>query len=101
MFPQRIAKLTASAGKQFAGLSIGAMIADNAPQGRALEIIFEDIIKDAIRRKPKGGKGARTVPAAVQGYLEELALFITDPCRAGGLKGHRAEWAMLPRQKRH
>ena len=74
-------------GKLFATLTISAMIADSAAiadqpfHHRALELIFKSIIEDAIRRKAKGGKGSRLMSAAVHGYLETLAKFITDHCR--------------------
>jgi len=67
-------------GRQFAKLTIAAIIADQATP-RPLEAIFESIVEDAIRRKAKGGKGSRTLPGAVDGYMEALADFITSQCR--------------------
>jgi hypothetical protein len=71
-------------GKHFAGLTIGALMADQCKSGRALELIFEAIVNDAIRRRARGGKGARSLPGAVQGYLDGLASFITGQCRRSG-----------------
>jgi hypothetical protein len=71
-------------GKHFAKLTIAALIADRPNHGRALEIIFEAIVNDAIRRRAKGGKGSRTMLGAVDGYLGELADFITGQCRRTG-----------------
>ena len=68
-------------GKDFANLTLGAMMADRPAHGRALQLIFELIIEDAIRRRAKGGKGSRTMPAAAHGYLEGLANFIVAQCR--------------------
>ena len=62
-------------GEHFAKLTIGALMADRAINGRALQIIFEAIVNDAIRRRAKGGKGSRTLPSAVNGFLWGLAKF--------------------------
>jgi hypothetical protein len=51
-------------------------MADQPNHGRALAVIFEAIVEDAIRRRAKGGKGSRIMPAAVSGYLKVLADFI-------------------------
>lgn len=66
-------------GKRFAKMTLMAMTADRAI-ARPLEKIFEDIVEDAIRRRAKGGKGSRTLPGAVSGYLEGLAEFIASEC---------------------
>jgi hypothetical protein len=68
-------------GKLFANLTISALIADKPAHHCSLELIFKAIVEDAVRRKAKGGKGSRTMPAAVQGYLETLAKFIIVHCR--------------------
>jgi hypothetical protein len=44
-------------------------------------VIFEAIVDDASKRRAKGGKGSRTLPAAVRGYLDQLAEFIASECR--------------------
>jgi hypothetical protein len=63
-------------GRRFAVMTIEAMRADKA-DALALEAIFKSIVEDAIRRKAKGGKGSRSIPGAVRGYLEGLAELIT------------------------
>jgi hypothetical protein len=71
-------------GKQFATLTLRAMIADKACHGRALEIIFESIIEDAARRRAKGGKGVAGAACGRSRYLEALTLFITGVCLRRG-----------------
>lgn len=71
-------------GKHFAKLTIGALMADRPNHGRALELIFEAMVEDAVRRRAKGGKGSRTMLGAVHGYLHELADFIASQCRHAG-----------------
>lgn len=70
-------------GERFAAMTIEAMCADQAVN-RPLEVIFESIVEDAIRRRAKGGKGSRTLPGAVCGYLHGLAKFIASQCRHPG-----------------
>jgi hypothetical protein len=68
-------------GRHFARLTISALMADRPKHGVALEKIFEAIVNDAIRRRAKAGKGSRSLPAAVRGYLDQLAEFIASECR--------------------
>ena len=68
-------------GKHFAALTLGALIADQPNHSRVLAVIFEAMVDDAIKRRAKGGKGSRTMPGAVRGYLEGLADFIVGQCR--------------------
>jgi hypothetical protein len=68
-------------GKKNAALTIGAMLADNAADGRPLGVIFESMVENATQRRAKGGKGSRTLPGAVCGYLEALSEFIASQCR--------------------
>jgi hypothetical protein len=68
-------------GKHFAELTISAI--DRRSDARALELIFEAIVNDAIRRRAKGGKGSRRLPGAVVGFIEGLAKFIVLQCQRG------------------
>jgi len=71
-------------GRLFAEMTIEAIAADNCGSG-PLEATFEAIIKDAVARKAKGGKHARTLPPAVDGFLWELSKFIAKAAsRSGG-----------------
>src|ERR1700722_8436903 len=70
---------TASAGSYFTALAIEAIRADRA-FARPLEVIFESIFDDA--HQAKDGKGSRTLPGAVQGFLDGLAEFIAGQCRS-------------------
>jgi hypothetical protein len=72
-------------GREFAKLTLGAMLADGqCCDGRTLAVIFETIVADCARRRAKGGKGCQSLPGAVYGYLEVLANFITAQRRRGG-----------------
>jgi hypothetical protein len=71
-------------GKRFAEVTISAMIADQCKHGRALHLIFEAIIDDAVRRRVKGGNGSRKLQAAVYGYLEVLTNFVAGKCLRSG-----------------
>jgi hypothetical protein len=62
-------------GRVYAAMTIEAVAADNC-DSRPLEQVFEAIIMDAVARKIKGGKHARTLPPAVDGFLWELSKFI-------------------------
>jgi len=59
-------------GKDFARLTIEAMIADGC-SAHYLERIFEAIVTDAVRRRRKGGKGSRRRSMVVDGFLFELS----------------------------
>jgi hypothetical protein len=65
-------------GKQYADLTINAICADGTSvSGRALALIFEDIVADAISRRKKGGKGSRTNILSVEaGFISGLSEFI-------------------------
>jgi hypothetical protein len=67
-------------GRVFAAMTIAAICADH-PIIQPLQIIFHAIVDDAIRRRAKGGKGSRTLPGAVDGFLEGLGKFIESQCR--------------------
>jgi hypothetical protein len=74
-------------GRLYAEMMIDA-VADDKCCSRPLEQTFEAIIKDAVARKIKGGKHARTLPPAVDGFLWELSKFITKAAsRSGGDNG--------------
>lgn len=69
-------------GEHFAEMTIAALMVDYCganPLGR----IFDSIIDDAVKRRVKGGKGSRTMPYAVHGYLSVLSDFIANRCRPG------------------
>jgi len=68
-------KMDSRRGRLYAELAIEAIAADDCGP-RPLERVFEAIIKDAVVRKAKGGKHARTLPPAVDGFLWELSKFI-------------------------
>jgi hypothetical protein len=70
-------------GKHFAKLTLAAMIADQA-LARPLQLIFESIVEDAIRRKAKGGRARGRCPPPYHGYLEGLAEFIAGKCLRSG-----------------
>lgn len=70
-------------GEHFAKLTIKAVSTGHYADSRALEMIFDAIVNDAIRRRAKGGKGSRRLPGAVHGYLEGLAKFIVLQCQRG------------------
>lgn len=59
-------------GKQYAALTIKAMIADGCASWY-LEKIIHAIVVDAVARKAKGGKHSRTLPPAVDGFIHELS----------------------------
>jgi hypothetical protein len=74
-------------GRLYAEMMIDA-IADDKCCSRPLEQTFEAIIKDAIARKIKGGKHARTLPPSVNGFLWELSKFIAKVAsKSGGDNG--------------
>lgn len=64
-------------GRVYAAMTIEAIAADNCGGG-PLEQVFEAIIMDAVARRIKGGKHARTIPPAVDGFLWELSKFIAE-----------------------
>lgn len=68
-------------GKAYAQMAVAAIAVD-ACHVRALELVFEHIYLDAIRRREKGGKYSRSMPNAAQGFLSEIAKVIT--VKAGG-----------------
>jgi hypothetical protein len=72
-------------GCLYAEMMIEAIAADNCTS-RPLEGTFEAIIKDAMARKIRGGKHARTLPPAVDGFLWELSKFIAKAASAGCLE---------------
>ena len=59
-------------GKQYAALTIKAMIADGCASWY-LEKIIHAIVVDAVARRAKGGKHSRTLPPAVDGFIHELS----------------------------
>ncbi len=59
-------------GKQYAALTIKAMIADGCAAWY-LEKIIHAIVVDAVARRTKGGKHSRTLPPAVAGFIHELS----------------------------
>jgi hypothetical protein len=71
-------------GRHFAKLTLGAIMADRPAHDRALAVIFEHMVEDAIKRRAKGGKGSRRLSGTVHGFLEVLAEFITAQCCGGG-----------------
>jgi hypothetical protein len=70
-------------GRLYAEMMIDAIAADKCGS-RPLEETFEAIIKDAVARKAKGGKHARTLPPAVDGFLWELSKFIANAASRTG-----------------
>jgi hypothetical protein len=65
-------------GRKYAKLTIAALgNAKYASVYRALEMMFEAIVTDAIARRAKGGKGSRTnITSVGNGFLSELSKFI-------------------------
>ena len=66
-------------GRKYAKLTIAAL--GNAKYGsvyRALELMFEAIVTDAIARRAKGGKGSRSKHHARRRWLPEWTLTNTD-----------------------
>lgn len=70
-------------GRIYAEMTIEALADDNCGSC-PLEQTFEAIIKDAVARKIKGGKHARTLPPAVDGFLWVLSRFIAKAASSSG-----------------
>jgi hypothetical protein len=72
-------------GEQYAMGALGAILTDGRHiGGRVLAVIFEDIILDAVKRRAKGGKGSRKLPAAGRAFVQVLGDFITTKRHAEG-----------------
>ena len=68
-------------GKAYARMAAAAIEADRCiPRG--LQLTFEHIFLDAVRRREKRGKYSRSLAPAAEGFISELALLIN--ARAGG-----------------
>jgi hypothetical protein len=60
-------------GIAYAQMAVAAIEADQCRVCRGLELTFEHIYRDAIRRREKGGKYSRSMPQASVAFLGEIA----------------------------
>jgi hypothetical protein len=68
-------------GEAYARMAVAAIEADRCiPRG--LQLTFEHIFLDAVRRREKRGKYSRSLASAASGFISELAVLIN--ARAGG-----------------
>ena len=62
-------------GIAYAKMAVAAIKADRGSK-RALELTFEHIFLDAVRRRNTGGKYSRSMPPAASAFLNEIAEII-------------------------
>ena len=63
-------------GVAYAQMAVAAIDADQCLLARGLELTFEHIFLDAVRRREKGGKYSRSMPPAAHAFLGEIAKVI-------------------------
>jgi hypothetical protein len=63
-------------GRSYAYMALAAINADHSPCACALQLTFEHIFLDAVRRREKGGKYSRSLAPAARAFLNEIAKVI-------------------------
>jgi hypothetical protein len=63
-------------GRAYAKMAVAAINADKCHVPRGLQLTFEHIFLDAVRRREKGGKYSRSLTPAAYAFLNEIAKVI-------------------------